>query len=118
MNDQEKRLAIAEMKLEEHGRLHEETSAAIRELTNAITKLVQAEIRREQDTATFNRIFDEIKKSHEEIVSVKNDFEDYKDKQVEKELAAYRGIVWKVAGLVTMIAVSAIAGAMGVHLIA
>jgi len=110
MSDQETRLTVAEMKLEQHERLHNETSEAIRELTAAITKLVQAEIRREQDEETFKRIFGAIEK-------VKQDLDDYKEKQTEKELSAYRGIVWKILGLAALIAASVIAGHFGSHLL-
>lgn len=110
MSDQEARLAVAELKLEHHDKLHEETQSAIRELTKAITTLVQAEIRREQDEETFRRIFNSIEK-------LKTDFEEYKDRQTEKELAAYKGVVLRAAGLATLVFSSVLAGHFGAHLL-
>lgn len=110
LSDQEARLAVAELKLEHHDKLHEETQSAIRELTNAITTLVQAEIRREQDEDTFRRIFTSIDK-------LRSDFEEYKDRQTEKELAAYRGVVVKVAGLGALVVASVAAGHFGAPLL-
>lgn len=101
--DYNARLAIAEMKLEQHDKLHEEVQESIKVLSDGITKLVQAEIRREQDAETIGRIF-------EEIGQLRDDFQKYKDKQTEKELAAYRGIVWKLLGLAALVGASLVAG--------
>jgi uncharacterized protein (DUF885 family) len=110
MSDQETRLAVAEMKLAHHDRLHEETQESIKILSEGIAKLVQAEIRREQDQKAFERLFGM-------IAELRRDFEEYKDRQTEKELAAYRGIVWKLAGLSALVAASVLAGQLGATLI-
>lgn len=101
------------MKLEEHGRLHQETQDSIRILTDGINHLVQAEIRREQDKETFTRMAGDIAVVRGDIKALRADFEDYKDKQTEKELAAYRSIVWKVIGLAAVVIASVIAGHFG-----
>lgn len=81
MSDTETRLTRAELQLEQHGRMHDETSDALKNIAEAVQKLAQAEVRREQDQETFSRIFKSIEK-------VRTDFEEYKDQQAEKELAA------------------------------
>ena len=79
--DTEARLTRAELQIEQHERMHTETQEALKSIAEAVQKLVQAEIRREQDQETFGRIFTEIKQ-------LRKDFEEYKDKQTEKEIAA------------------------------
>lgn len=110
MADQETRLAVAELKLEHHDRAHEETQAAIKVLSDGIAKLVQAEIRREQDEETFQRIFVALDK-------LRSEFEAYKNRQTEKELAAYRSVVVKAAGLAALVAASVAAGHFGAPLL-
>ena len=117
MIDQEVRLRLAEQKLETHGKLHEETQNAIKSMAAGIQQLALAETRREQDRETFSRVFAELRLARDEINVVRNSLEEYKDKVLEKELAAYQGIVWKLLGLVSLVIVSAMAGHFGIKLI-
>ena len=117
MSEQDSRLAMAELKLEQHERLHIETQSSIRVLSDGINQLVKSEIRREQDKETFNRIGGEIASANVDLKKMRTDFEEYKDAQMAKELEAYKGIVLKVAGLVTLIIASVIAGHYGSHLL-
>lgn len=110
MSDPNSRLTIAEMRLAQHDKLHEETQSNLRTLSEGITKLVEAEIRRETDSATFERIFAAIK-------SIERELEDFKNSVAEKELAAYKGVVWKLVGLSALIVASVVAGHFGVHLL-
>lgn len=110
MSEQDTRLAVAEMKLAAHDRMHEETQVCIKVLSDGISKLVQAEVRREQDEATFRRLFSEIDELSKE-------FQAYKDAQAEKELAAYKGIVLKAFGLASLVIASLLVGHFGAHLI-
>lgn len=80
MSDQEARLQLAEERIRQHDKLHDETQSAIKAMAEGIQRLAQAEVRREQDQETFGRIFSEIK-------TLRSDFESYKDKQAEKELS-------------------------------
>ncbi len=79
--DTDIRLTRAELQLEQHGKMHEETQLALKNIAEAVQKLAQAEVRREQDQETFGRIFKSIEK-------LRTDFEEYKDDQAAKELAA------------------------------
>jgi len=135
MSDQDIRLALAEEKLEQHDKLHAETQRSIQVLSDGISKLVQAEIRREQDEGTFKRLFTEIKNLNEEIKNnkerqeekdlestaeinkIRSELQAYKDAQATKELNAYKGVVLKVIGLAALILASVIAGYLGAHLI-
>jgi hypothetical protein len=103
-------LKIAELKIEQHEKLHRETQESIKTLTDGINKLIQAEIRREQDDDTFKRIFSE-------IAELREAHQKFKDQQAEKELAAYKGIVLKFFGLSALIIASMLAGHFGIHLI-
>ncbi len=81
--DTETRLTKAELQIEQHHRMHEETQVALKGIAEAVQKLAQAEVRREQDQETFGRIFKSVEKLRE-------DFEEYKEQMSEKELAAAR----------------------------
>ena len=113
MSDQDTRLTIAELKLATHEKLHEEAQMSMKLLSEGIAQLVQAEIRRENDSETFKRMFDAIKKIEDSFLSLKDDFEAYKAKVAEKELAAYKTVVWKIAGLAAVVMASVIAGHLG-----
>lgn len=113
MDDHSMRLTLAEEKIKQHDRLHEETQAAIHELTAGVNQLIQAEIRREQDSSTFKRLFNEIEKLRNELDQHGKALQTYKDDQIEKELNAYKGVVWKIAGLVAIIISSVLAGHFG-----
>ena len=82
-------------------------------LSDGISQLVQAEIRRENDGATFERMSAAIKKIEDSFSELKEDFEDYKQKISDKELADYKSIVWKVIGLAAVVMASVIAGHLG-----
>lgn len=110
MIDQDKRIALAEMKIEQHEKLHAETQDSIRLLSNGVNELVQSAIRREHDDDTFKRIFAELEKQKSELQA-------YKDKQVEAELNAYKALVWKVAGLAALVISSVVAGHFGAKLL-
>ena len=109
-DDHADRLTIAEMKIQQHEKLHEETARTIKSISEGVEALVRAEVRREGDAATFERIFQELK-------DLRKDFEDFKDAQVEKELNAYRGIVWKLLLLAGTVFASVIAGHFGARLL-
>lgn len=96
------RLTIAEMKLVAHEKLHEETQAAIRTLSSGIDQLVKAEIRREQDSEIFERIFTDIEKTKKEL-------REFKDSVAAAELAAYKGVVLKVGSVIVLLLLTAIA---------
>lgn len=117
MSEQETRLKVAEMKLEQHDKLHEETQASIRILTDGINKLVQAEVRREQDHETFNRLFVKIDALEKKIQAYADALQAYKDDQSDKELAKYQGIVWKALSLLALVACSILAGHFGGRLL-
>ena len=111
MNDaQAERLTVAEMKIQQHEKLHEETAKMIKAISEGVEALVRAEVRREGDADTFNRIFQALK-------TLEDSFEQYKTAQAEKELAAYRGLVWKGIGFVGLISASYVAGHIGVRLL-
>jgi uncharacterized membrane protein YccC len=85
-NDHDTRLALAEQKLQQHDRMHNETQEAIKTLTEGISQLVKAEIRREQDDEIFNRIFGE-------IAELKKKQQEHKDMLAAKELESTRQLV-------------------------
>lgn len=100
--------------------MHQDTQEAIRSMADGIQKLAQAEVRREQDQETFGRIFTEIK-------TLRTDFEEYKDKQSEKELAATKAEladqnkhIWDVRSAalsaVGMILLWIVAEKLGIHI--
>lgn len=110
MIDQDKRITLAELKIEQHEKLHAETQESIRTLSLGVNELVQSAIRREHDDETFKRIFAELEKHRVEL-------QDYKDKQLETELNAYKSLVWKVAGLAALVMASVVAGHFGAKLL-
>ena len=111
MNDaQAERLTVAEMKIQQHEKLHEETARMIKSISEGVEAVVRAEVRREGDAQTFERIFNALK-------TLEESFEQYKDQQMEKELAAYRGLVWKGIGLFGLVMASYVAGHLGVRLL-
>jgi hypothetical protein len=113
VSEQDTRLTIAELKLAAHDKLHEEAQMSMKILSDGISQLVQAEIRRENDSATFERMFAAIKKIEDSFSDLKEDFDDYKQKISDKELADYKSIVWKVIGLAAVVMASVIAGHLG-----
>ncbi len=113
MTDHDTRLALAEEKLRQHDKMHEDTQAVIRELTAGVNQLVQAEIRREQDDSTFRRLFGEIAALREALEKNSKDLQMYKDAQLTKELDAYRGIVLKAFGIAALVIGSVLAGHFG-----
>ena len=117
MSEQDSRLAVAEMKIEQHERMHQDLQSSIRRLTDGLSELVQAEIRRELDRETFSRISGEIAATRNDLRELRIDFEEHKDAQMEKELAAYKGIVLKLLGLAALIVASVLAGHFGAHLL-
>ena len=108
---------MAEAKIEAHGKLHEETQDAIRMMADGIKQLADGEIRREHDHETFKRIFLEMEKLDAAIKKLEAALEAYRLKQVEKELEAYRSMVWKAFGLAALVFVSFVAGHFGIKLI-
>ncbi len=107
MNDaQAERLTVAEMKIQQHEKLHEETARTIKAISEGVEALVRAEVRREGDAATFERIFKEIEKLKVAIAD-----------QSKKELATYQGIVWKGISLAGLVLASVVAARLGVHLL-
>jgi hypothetical protein len=113
MSDHDTRLALAEAKIAQHDKLHEETQAAIRELTAGVNQLVQAEIRREQDDSTFKRLFREISELRLDLENHGKALQAYKDEQLQKELSAYKGVVLKVLGIGALVIGSVLAGHFG-----
>jgi hypothetical protein len=108
--DQDQRITLAELKIEQHEKLHAETQESIRTLSFGVNELVQSAIRREHDDETFKRIFTELEKHRVEL-------QDYKDQQLENELNAYKSLVWKVAGLAALVMASVVAGHFGAKLL-
>lgn len=108
--DCDERLLKAELKIEQHDKMHEDTQSIIRALTDGINKLVQAEVRREQDEETFSRLFNEIKELREDLQS-------FKEMQATKELNLYKGMVWKSMGMISLVGASLLVGHYGTHLI-
>ena len=110
MSDPNSRLTIAELRIAQHDKMHEETQSNMKILSDGINALVQAEVRREGDGKLFERIFDEIKKAQENVTELRADFESYKDSLAEKELATYKGGVLKVLGLIGLAISSYVVG--------
>lgn len=102
MADQELRLKLAELKLDQHEKLHAGTQEAIRVLTDGINELVQSAIRREHDDETFKRIFVELEKQKTELQA-------YKDEKLQAELSEYKNAVRKIIGTVALVVTSALA---------
>ena len=111
------RLVMAEAKIEAHGKLHEETQDAIRMMADGIKQLAEGEIRREHDHETFKRIFLELERLNTDLKKLEAALENYRLVQVEKELEAYRTMVWKAIGLAALVFVSVVAGHFGIKLI-
>ena len=110
MAELETRLTLAEDRIVRHQVLHAETQSNIREISGGVAKLVEAEARRGHYEETFSRIFGTLEKLDQKV-------QRNLDAQAEKELAAYRGIVWKVLGLAALLGASMIAGRLGSTLI-
>ena len=104
--DHETRLSLAEERISRHEKMHEETQESVKEIANGVARLVEAEGRRSQYEETFKRLFDGQEKFDVRLT-------DFIDHQTEKELAAYKGIIWKVAGLAGLVIASLIAGHFG-----
>ena len=114
MTDHDARLAVAEEKIKQHDRLHEETQRAIRQMAEGITKLAEAEVRREQDGNTFTRLFEVVDKMQGEISDIRKSFDAYEAKQMKNELDAYKGIVLKFLGYGVTILASVALGHYGI----
>ena len=110
MAEIETRLTLAEERIARQQVLHAETASSIREISAGVAKLVEAEARRGHYEETFSRLFSMFEKLDQKVQS-------HMDAQAEKELAAYRGIVWKIAGLAALLLTSTIAGRFGATLI-
>jgi len=110
MSDPNSRLTIAELRIAQHDKLHEETQSNMKILSDGINALVQAEVRREGDVNMFNRIFKAIKETQDDVTKLREDFESYKDTLAEKELATYKGGVLKVLGLIGLAISSYVVG--------
>lgn len=110
MADQESELALVKMRLDQHDRQHEEVQESIKGLADGVKKLVEAEIRRENDGETFKRIFEEIEK-------IKTEIQTYRQQQIEKELKRYQGLIYRILGYGGLILASLIAGHFGASLI-
>ena len=104
--DHETRLSLAEERISRHEKMHEETQESVKEIANGVARLVEGEGRRSQYEETFKRLFDGQEKFDVRLT-------DFIDHQTEKELAAYKGIIWKIAGLVGLVIASLIAGHFG-----
>ncbi len=129
MNDaQAERLTVAEMKIQQHEKLHEETAKMIKAISEGVEALVRAEVRREADVQTFERIFAEIAKVRSEnkenndtiraeIEKIKTEISEYKTQQSYKELKAYQGVVWKGISLAGLVIASVVAARLGAHLL-
>ena len=110
MAELETRLTLAEERIARQQVLHSETEANMREISAGVAKLVEAEARRSHYEETFSRIFNMFEKLDQKV-------QRHIEAQTEKELAAYRGVVWKAAGLVAMLGASMVAGKFGATLI-
>ena len=104
--DHETRLTLAEERIARHERLHEDTQESVKEIANGVARLVEAEAKRSQYEETFRRLFDNQDKLDARLTA-------FIERQTDKELQAYRGVVWKVLGLVGLVAASLIAGHFG-----
>ncbi len=104
------RLTVAEMKIQQHEKLHEETAKMIKAISEGVEALVRAEVRREGDAQTFERIFVEIEK-------LKIDISEYKTQQSKKELKAYQGVVWNGISLAALVIASVVAARFGAYLL-
>ena len=109
----ESRMTKVETRLDFHDQRHEDIQSAIQILTKGIDELVRAEARRQGDKETFDRIFSSVKKSEDSVDKLREEFEEYKNELAEKELAAYKAVVWKVVGLAAIVIASVIAGHLG-----
>ena len=109
-NTEENRLSKAEYRLDTHEK-------HLQHLIEGVDALVKAEVRRENDKETFGRIFDVIKIAQDDIATLKRGFEEYKKDQAEKELVAYKTVVWKVVGMGMLVAASVFVGHFGAHLL-
>lgn len=103
-------MTIIEMQIERHEKLHAETEVSIKTLSDGINKLIQSEIRREQDNETFARLFTNIE-------ALERDFLAYKDAQTKKEIEAYKGLLFKVLGIIGLVVSSAAAGHFAIKII-
>ena len=103
-------IELVKMRLDQHDRLHKEFQDSIKGLADGVKRLVEAEIRREQDGEAFKRIFDEIGK-------LQNEFNNYKEAQTQKELDRYQGFIYRAVGYAALILASLIAGRFGAHLL-
>jgi DNA repair exonuclease SbcCD ATPase subunit len=117
MDDHDSRLAVAEEKLRQHDRLHEEIQQAIRQMAEGISKLAESEVRREQDSNTFARLFKAVDKMQTEISQLRDSFKTYEATQVKKELAAYKSAFLKFVGYGMTIVASMALGHYGIRFI-
>ncbi len=87
MADQAERLTIAEFKIAQHEKLHEETAQTIKSIGIGVDTLLKAEVRRENDVATFERIFKAIKILEERLDALNTHLAAADVTRLEKELA-------------------------------
>lgn len=115
MTDHDARLAVAEERIRQHDRMHEETQQAIRQMADGIAKLAEAAVRREQDGNTFARLFKAVDKMQSEVGELRDSFRAYEAAQVEKELAAYKGMFFRFLGYGATIVASVALGHYGIR---
>ena len=92
-----RRLTMAELKIAEHEKKHDSVQESLGKLAEGITALVQAEIRRESDLATFNRLGTSVHELSGRIEALSARLNHIQDEQVKRELHAYKNFVWRAA---------------------
>ena len=110
-----RRLTMAELKIAEHEKKHDSVQESLARLAEGITALVQAEIRRESDLATFNRLGTSVHELSGRIEALSIRLNNMQELQLRKELHAYKGIVWKIVNWVVGISGAAAAAYITWH---
>ena len=106
---------MAELKIAEHEKKHDSVQESLARLAEGITALVQAEIRRESDLATFNRLGTSVHELSLRIEALSIRLNNMQELQLRKELHAYKGIVWKIVNWVVGISGAAAAAYITWH---
>ena len=91
-----RRLTVAELKIAEHEKKHDSVQESLARLAEGITALVQAEIRRESDLATFNRLGTSVHELSLRIEALSLRLNNMQELQLRKELHAYKNAVLKI----------------------
>ena len=110
-----RRLTMAELQIAEHEKKHDSVQESLARLAEGITALVQAEIRRESDLATFNRLGTSVHELSLRIEALSIRLNNMQELQLRKELHAYKGIVWKIVNWVIGISGAAAAAYITWH---